>query len=198
MRIVSWNCRILGNPAKVEVVKDLLKNESHEILMLKETKIEGETLLEINKLKWKKNAGKVISARGSSGGLATLWSEDKFHLDISFETQHWIFTKLQNYSSKITFSLFSLYVPVLSAEKKECWQTLLVFLENQLHTNIIIAGDLNLVFEPKEKRGGNYGRDQMLPFVEEITQQWDLLDFKTMKGLFTWTNNRFGTDHIST
>jgi len=32
----------------------------------------------------------------------------------------------------------------------------------------------------------------------ELIQQWDLLDFKPMKGLFTWTNNRVGMDHIST
>jgi len=48
MRIVSWNCKGLGNPSKAEAVKDLLKIESLEILFLQETKIEGETLLEIN------------------------------------------------------------------------------------------------------------------------------------------------------
>ena len=64
--------------------------------------------------------------------------------------------------------------------------------------NIILARDFNIVLDPKEKRGGNNGRDQMLPFVEDISQQWDLLDFKPSKGLYTWTNNRIGVDHIST
>ena len=54
MKLVSWNSRGLGNPSKVEVVKDILKIETLEILMLQETKIEGETLLEISKLKWGK------------------------------------------------------------------------------------------------------------------------------------------------
>jgi exonuclease III len=139
MCVVSWNCRGLGNPLKAEAVKDLLKIESPEILMLQETKIEGETLLEISNLKWKKNAGKSISARGSSGGLATLWSEDKFHLESSFETQHWIFTELRHSSSKLTFSLFNLYVPVLFTEKKYCWQSLSDFLEIYSPTNIILA-----------------------------------------------------------
>jgi hypothetical protein len=84
----------LGNPSKVEAVKDLLKIDPPEILLLQETKIEGDTLLEISKQKWKKNVGKDISVRGSSGGLATLWANDKFHLEDSFETQHWIFAKL--------------------------------------------------------------------------------------------------------
>ena len=79
---------------KPEAVKDILKIETLYILMLQETKIEGDTLLEINKQKWKKNVGKAISARGSSRGIATLWSEDKFHLESSFETQYWIFINL--------------------------------------------------------------------------------------------------------
>ena len=76
MRIVSWNCRGLGNPSKFEAVKDLMKTEPTDILMLQETKIEGEALLEISKKQWQKNTGKAISARGSSGGIATLWKED--------------------------------------------------------------------------------------------------------------------------
>ena len=54
-----------------------------------------------------------------------------------------------------------------------------------------------MIFGPKEKSGGNYGRDQMLSFMEELSHQWDLLDFKPAKGPYTWTNNRVGTDHIS-
>ena len=38
----------------------------------------------------------------------------------------------------------------------------------------------------------------MLSFVEELVHQWDLLDFKPSKGLYMWTNNRVGDDHIST
>lgn len=56
--------------------------------------------------------------------------------------------------------------------------------------------DLNLVIDPKEKRGGNSGRDQMLPLVEELILDWDLLDFKLKKGLYTWTNNRARAEHI--
>ena len=65
-------------------------------------------------------------------------------------------------------------------------------------SNIIIAGDLNLVFDSKEKRGGNMSRDQLLPFVEDLIKLCYLIDFKPKKGLYTWTNNRKGVSHIST
>eukprot|EP00253_Pinus_taeda_P036276 PITA_36276 len=94
-----------------------------------------------------KNVGKAVSARGTSGGLATLWARHN----------------ADAYSPK----------------------------------NIILEGDLNLVFEPKEKRGGIISRDPFLPFVEDLIQQWDLLDFKPKKGLYTWTNNRAGEEHNS-
>eukprot|EP00253_Pinus_taeda_P008362 PITA_08362 len=197
MKLVSWNCRGLGNPSKIEAVKDLLKVEPSDILMLQETKIEGQALLEVSRSKWNKKAGKAVSARGTSGGLATLWSEDLFHLNNFQETQHWIFTELKHKASKLTISLFNLYVPVSYTEKRECWNSLSAFLDLSSPINIIIAGDLNIIMKAKEKRGGIVSRDPMLPMVEELSQSWDLLDFNLVLGIYTWSNNRIGPDHIS-
>jgi exonuclease III len=197
MKIISWNCRGLGNSTKIEAVRDLMKVELADILMLQETKIEGEALLEISKNKWQKNTGKTISARGSSGGIATLWKEEQFSLVNSYNTQHWSFIELKHVASKLTIALFNLYVPNLHSEKKECWKTLNEFLEQNSPNNIIIAGDLNLVMNGKEKRGGRSSKEQMIYVVEDMIQQWDLMDFKPHKGLYTWTNNRTGEDHIS-
>ena len=53
-----------------------------------------------------------------------------------------------------------------------------------------------MIFAPIEKKGGNKGKDQMLPLVEDIMQQWDLLDINPKRGIFTWINNRVGVDHM--
>ena len=92
MQIIYWNCRGLGNPNKAEAVKDLVRMDSTDILLLQETKIEEEALLLLIKTKWKMNVGKVVNMRGTFGGLATLWCEETFHLKIWFATQHCIFT----------------------------------------------------------------------------------------------------------
>ena len=81
MQITSWNCRGLGNPKKAEAVKDLLRMEPSDILLLQETKISEDALLLLSKTKWKNNFGKDVSARGTSGGLATLWSKDVFFVE---------------------------------------------------------------------------------------------------------------------
>ena len=57
---------------KPGAIKDLLKIETLDILMLQEIEIEGGTLLDLSRTKWKFNSRKVVSARGSSRGLATV------------------------------------------------------------------------------------------------------------------------------
>ena len=80
MQIVSWHYRGLGNLIKAVVVKDLLRMVPYKILFLQETKDEDEVLLLLSKNKWNPNLGKAISARGTCGGLATLWHEENFQL----------------------------------------------------------------------------------------------------------------------
>ena len=62
MQIISWNCRGLWNPNKVEVIKYLMRMDSTDIILLQETKNEEYVLLSLSKTKWKMNAGKVVSA----------------------------------------------------------------------------------------------------------------------------------------
>ena len=108
----------IGNPKKAEAVKDLLRMEPTDILLLQETKIDEEALLFLSKTKWKKNANMVVSVRGTSGCLVTLWFEVKFILNASFVSQHWIYSEPQHTTSKITIALFNIYVPVNLVEKK--------------------------------------------------------------------------------
>ena len=92
MLLVPWNCRGLGNPLKANVVNDLLRMVPSDILLLQETKVEEEVLLLLSKNKWKLNFGKEVNVRGTRGGLASLWCEEKFHLKKFFATQQWIFS----------------------------------------------------------------------------------------------------------
>eukprot|EP00253_Pinus_taeda_P028676 PITA_28676 len=197
MQLTSWNYRGLGNPTKAEAIKDLLKMEPTDILMLQETKVEGEILLSTSNTKWKFDSGKVVSARGTAGGIGTFWAKNSFSLERSFETQHWIFTELRHTASNLNLALFNMYVPVHYEEKRECWKTLSDFLYYNNPRNIIIGGDLNIILDPKEKRGGTYSRDPFLTIVENIILQRDLVDFKPVKGKYIWTNNRTGENHIA-
>ena len=110
------------------------------------------SLLLLSNSKWKLNYGKAVSARGTCGGLTTLWSEEKFHLKRWFVSQHWIFTELFHISSKLTLALFNLYVPVNFVENKECWKSLADFFDVNSPSNSIIVGHINITLAPNEKK----------------------------------------------
>ena len=124
MKLVSWNCKGLGHYLKVEAVNDLIRMASLDVLMLQETKIDEDSLLSTSCKIWKTNVGKAVSAKGSAGGIATLWEENYFTLENSFTSQHWIFTKLCQIPSKQSICLFNLYVSVNIQEKRSCWNSL--------------------------------------------------------------------------
>jgi exonuclease III len=80
MQIVSWNCRGLSSKNKEEALRDLTRLARPEVLLIQETKLEEEDLLRASNLFWKKGPAQAVSARGASGGIATLWDSSKFDL----------------------------------------------------------------------------------------------------------------------
>jgi len=78
MKIVSWNCRGMGSRVKEEGIRSLIRTKTPNILLSQETKLEDFVFLQASKKLWRKCEAKVISARGASGGLTTLWNASKF------------------------------------------------------------------------------------------------------------------------
>ena len=89
-------------------------------------------------------------------------------------------------------------VPVNFQDKKECWKSLAEHVDENIPSNMIVVGDLNIMLDLKDKNRGVCGRDPMLKTVENFIQFWDLIDFKPKKGRFTWTNNIVRAGNIST
>ena len=185
MNIDSWNCRGLGNSSKVEVVKDLLRMNSPDVLLLQETKIDEDSLLSLRKKNWKKNAWIAVSAWGSYDGIVALWTKNIFSLKNSLVMQQRIFSELQHIPSNISIVIFNLYVPVNFQDKRECWNSLIDFIAANSLSNVMVAGDLNIMMGPKEKKGGICGRHPTLKMVENFISLWDLIDFKPKNGRYT-------------
>ena len=152
MQFVSWNCKGLGSKSKEEAIKDLVRMNSPEILMIQETKMEEPETIQASKKFWKKGEGTAVSARGASRGLATFWNSTTLDLLEEVSTIHWLFTKFKHRASGQQISLFNIYASVLLSEKRECWESLNSFLSTNLHDNLVLAGDMNVTLALSKKK----------------------------------------------
>jgi exonuclease III len=104
MNFLSWNCRGFGNKSKVEALKYLKVLAKPSVILLQETKMEESIVLETTKKVFKFCGGTTVSSQGASSGIATLWDEHIWNLEVTLNTQHWLLTVLKNKDSSNSIS----------------------------------------------------------------------------------------------
>ena len=98
-------------------MKDLLRLIQPDIVLIQETKMEKEAFLQVSANFWKKGGRTTVSSRGASGGIGTLWDDQKFDIVDIKHSPHWILTMMLQKDSNALVRLFNLYVPAAYAEK---------------------------------------------------------------------------------
>lgn len=75
MKIISWNCRRIGNPTIVKELRDLAKDYTPSVLFIMETHIDK---YRVENLCYTLgfDASYAVSSSGRSGGLGLFWKND--------------------------------------------------------------------------------------------------------------------------
>lgn len=89
-----------------------------------------------------------------------------------------------------------MYAPNHYREKETCWGDLQASIDGELNSNIIVAGDFNLILHANEKRGGTFTPDPFRGRLEAIIQDHDLMDMAPKNRRYTWSNRRLGLGNI--
>ena len=129
--------------------------------------MEKDTFLQISAKFWKKGGRTALNSRDSSGGIGTLWDDQKYDLVEIKQSQHWILSTLMQKDSNIQVRLFNIYVPTTYAENQICWN-LIRDEKSNLMGNVIMVGDVNIILKHDEKRGGLVVRDPIREQVDNI------------------------------
>ena len=100
----------MGSKAKEETIRNLIRTETPDILLIQETKLEDIVFLQTSKKLWFKSEAREISARGASGGIETLWNMSKFVVLFEVRNTNWLLLKMQNLDTKefFVFLMFTL------------------------------------------------------------------------------------------
>jgi exonuclease III len=182
---------------KKEAMRKPIRIEKPQILLIQETKLQGDEALREMKQIWNPSSGVTLSARGTSGAICTIWNTQIFKEEQRVDSKHWTLVKLKNLQTCITYPICNVYIPNNFWEKKDCWETLMKSKELDAQENCIIAEDLNTTMHQREKKGGSIVRDQFRENMDDLVSDLDLFDVQPSKGKYTWNNKRTWVVHIA-
>lgn len=95
----------------------------------------------------------VSAARGSTGGVLTIWNKDSFTIDNQFVRQNFVVVAGTWTKNGLFCYLSNVYAPCGARDKKELWKKLINIKQNTIPTTWCVAGYFNAVRNRGERRG---------------------------------------------
>jgi exonuclease III len=121
MKTISWNIRGLNGRTKQRILKDCIKEENPDIVMLQETKCAGLEAEHIFKRLWKDCSYFYLDAAGASGGLAILWNPRHIALEEPFSTAGTLTARYAVIGSNHEGTITNVYGPQNLRRKTSSW-----------------------------------------------------------------------------
>jgi hypothetical protein len=177
MKILSWNCRGLGNPRAVRALLRLNRLENPHLVFLTETRLKDCEMVKI-RLQCGFNSGLFVSCAGQgkerAGGTALMWNDDLKVSITSYSLNH-IWGSIEDEDNCVPWFFAGIYGFPEEGNKKKTWE-LIRRISHESNGNWICLGDLNDIFSNDEKKGGNNRSMQQLNFGRDTVCDCSLTD----------------------
>ncbi|RVW94236.1 LINE-1 retrotransposable element ORF2 protein [Vitis vinifera] len=186
MKIISWNVRGLGSRNKRRMVKDFLRSENPDVVMIQETKKENCDRRFVGSVWTVRNKDWVaLPASGASGGILIIWDSK----NLSREE-----VVIGSFSVSVKFSLdgcgplwiSAVYGPNSPSLRKDFWVELFD-IYGLTYPLWCVGGDFNVIRRSSEKMGGSSLTPSMRDF-DSFIRECELLDPPLRNASFTWSN----------
>ncbi|KAF5450624.1 hypothetical protein F2P56_030956, partial [Juglans regia] len=156
MSILVWNCRGLGNPRTVSVLRNLSKEKYPTLVFLVETKCRRKRM-EVVRRCLQMDGCFSVDCVGHSGGIALLWKEE-WSVTIINNTRWHISALIQEEGSGSTWQFTGFYGHPDTGKRSSSWQ-LLKMLKPTSSMAWLCAGDFNEILHQRVYLVDRSGRD---------------------------------------
>ncbi|XP_028125261.1 uncharacterized protein LOC114322196 [Camellia sinensis] len=186
MKLLSWNIRGIGRPAKRRKIRKLLLDKTIDMVLLQETKQSSTNILWVKSI-WPRDKFEfmAVDAEGLAGGLICIWDPDFFHLSDCCCTRSFILLsgKIQNSFDCV---IINIYASNDVVRRKELWVTLLN-LKHSFPKPWCLGGDFNEIRTVGERIGVSC-RDRGMKEFNQFIDNCELVDVPMIGRKFTWCN----------
>ena len=197
MQITTWNIRGCNSALKKRLLKRRIDKEKSGIIFLQETKFSGEELANIAHKVWKGCESIAIDATGVARGLGILWNPHVVTLSGFLATNCTISADFHILSTKIRGVISNVYGPPKVVQKQAFIESLIDLKPLVQNRAWIIRGDINLIRNLDEKKGGIRSLNIASTLFNNTISDLDLIDVRNSNGIFTWNNKQSGDRGIS-
>ncbi|KAL8485009.1 hypothetical protein ACS0TY_027348 [Phlomoides rotata] len=186
MSVIGWNCRGLGNPQKVPVLKCMINKSRPSLVFLSELLVR-ELVFVARKLGFDSHlgvdCGLLYGPRRSSGRS---WNSEIDVEVTSYSTNH-IDVTIHNTNGDGDWRFTGIYGWPEDQQKWKTWHLLdTLAVGNSLPW--LCVGDFNEIMFQYEKQGGSLCRESRMEEFRQCLERNSLIDLSAGGNSYTWSN----------
>jgi exonuclease III len=200
MKILSWNCRGLGNPSAVRALRKLLNKQCPDVVFLMETRLQNlDKKAKCNLVCGPLSNVLIIDCNiikgHRSGGLAILWN-DSVNIDFLDTNKNFIDMYITSCNLNMSWFATGMYGYPYTPKKHLTCEAISKLYQNRISEKWLLFGDFNLILNNSEKLGGTMLDFNLTKLFNDTINACDLNDLGYVGNKYTWVNNQPDNTHI--
>lgn len=183
MIALIWNCRGVGHPSAVRVLRNYVISHRPSILFLSEVKCTNVDLVNRLMISLGFCHFEFVPARGRSGGLLLGW-KDCISLSILLSNDNFINCLIHNAPSESTWQLTAVYALPSPVGRNVIWDSIFA-IGTAFNGLWCVVGDFNMVMDARDKTGGRPVASSSRCSLRQRTDELGLIDLGFVGKRFT-------------
>lgn len=192
MNILAWNCRGLGNPRAVPVLRELIRASRPDVIFLFKTLV-AQSRIDVIKVSLGFDNCIAVDCNGRSGGMCVLWNIN-FQVSLLSYSQNLIDLDIID-CIKGTWRVTGFYGFPERGRRRDSWN-LLRSLATRSSNPWVVIGDFNDLTSQNDKKGLLEHPDWCIHGFWEALSDCNLVNIPMYGFPFTWCRHKGKTNEV--
>ena len=184
INILAWNCRGAAAKSLPGRIRDVLKGNNVNILILCETRISGRKADNVLK-KLNFNSWIRVEATGYAGGIWLLWNCEEVSVNYLSSSNQVLHAQVRLADNPRMFCLSCVYAEPQPLLRNELWVNLSQ-MSSRLTIPWVVMGDFNAYLSCEDKKGGGQPNYHSMRAFASCINNSGLITSEVVGDYFTW------------
>ncbi|KAL5711891.1 hypothetical protein ACHQM5_014119 [Ranunculus cassubicifolius] len=196
MTTIWWNCRGIGPPATMDVLKEMIRIKKPAIIFLSETLATKDNVVTFVQRLGGQWMYHIVPLVGHSAGLILLWNA-AVHINVLYEDKWIVHVYVNEMNSSLSWYLTGLYLANDPALRASQFNSLLQ-IKPPSDEPWVCGGDFNTITSNDEKWGGRDAKVYQTRVFNQFIDDAEVFDLGFVGAKYTWCNGQANLRRVYT